>query len=119
MDYLYEELIRMSETVLEIKLVHDVKITLQDTKSIQKKIEHLDKDFYKKLETKPRFSFSFGDKYFFPVKKNVFICIPKNADTSSIFNLIEPKELAKDIEKDYLTFLSNGLLEGYFDISQS
>jgi|688.fasta_scaffold1149134_2 hypothetical protein len=117
MDYLHEELIRMSETVLEITFVHDVKITLQDRKSIQKKIEHLDKDFYKKLETKPKITFSFGDKYFCPVKENVLICIPKNADTSNIFKLVKPKIMAKEIEKSYLTFLSNGLLEGYFDIS--
>jgi len=117
MSYLSEELKKHAHTIIAVNAVQDVEITLQDKNFIKKLIEHFDKEFYKELETKPNFTFSFGDKYFCPLNKNVLICIPKNADTSNIFKLVKNKVMAQEIEKSYLTFLSAGFLEGYFDIS--
>ena len=108
-----------SETVLSVEIYHDVKPTIQEKDFIINKIKSLDFDFYKAIKNK-NISFSFGEKYFTPINKKYFVCIPKDSTTHELPKLIGDEEFSKEIVSDFLhNFLFQCKLDGYFNISIS
>ena len=112
-------LINASETVLTIENYHDVKPTIQENEFIINRIKTLDFDFYKSIKNK-NISFSFGDKYFAPINEKYCVCIPKDATTHELPNLINNDEVCEEIVSDFLhNFVFKCRFDGYFDISIS
>lgn len=118
MNYFNEELKRRSETVINVSFAHDGHATLQDEIFIKALIKMHDTKFYRTLLKRPNMTFSFGDKYFAPVYENVYLCIPKNADTSNLSEIMKDSELAKEVQADFKKMKNKQQFSGYFNISE-
>lgn len=119
MDILSKVLMEKASVVINLSCQHDVEITFQKELIIKEKIKKINSLFLKEIEKKPNFSFSFGDKYFYKVKKGLFICIPSVANINTINKYIVDKKTSNHIKKDFLNFIKKGQFEGYFDITIS